>query len=118
MKITKRKLKKDIRLTDKAIAHWENMRADIDCGEEPNPEGCALCNEYNSLGCRGCPIHAVTGLTSCFNTPYAEAATAFVEALSDSESLPTWHIESGAMIGFLIGVRGGLARDLERRQRM
>ena len=74
--------RKNERLLGRCIPHWLRMRDDPNCKERPAPRFCHLCEEYvdrNPSGprCRGCPIWAVTGVDSCFKTPYVAASNAY-----------------------------------------
>ena len=60
-----------------SIKHWERMRDDPECKEEPYSEDCPCCQEYTSMRCEGCPISEAVDSYGCDNTPYAYARGAF-----------------------------------------
>ena len=54
----------------KSISHWEQVVADIN-----TPTGvkhCALCREFYSINCDGCPVLAATLKRHCEGSPYDE----------------------------------------------
>jgi hypothetical protein len=62
-----------------SIAHWERMRDDPDCGEEPYDRDCALCAiyydvEYDEQKCMGCPVFESSGSRHCIASPYERAS--------------------------------------------
>ena len=58
-------------------AHWERMRDDPECGEEPSSIDCPCCREFNNKRpfdeCRSCPIAQFTGKPVCIETPFSNA---------------------------------------------
>lgn len=107
----------DIVLLGASIEHWTRMRDDRGgCGEKPGSAECALCGEYFSGACVGCPIAEKTGQKYCKGTPYYEAHAAWTR-LEHHEKHPhssvaagpalaqVWRSSAGEMIGFLQRLR-------------
>lgn len=70
----------DTDLIQASIEHWERMRDNRDCGEQPFTDDCPLCQRYFNSGpdfCHNCPIFRLTGMTSCKGTPYSKARAAW-----------------------------------------
>jgi len=65
--------KKQKKALEESIKHWERMRDDPDCGEEPLDGDCACCKLYYESDCIECPIFAFTDALYCNNTPYVKA---------------------------------------------
>lgn len=40
----------------KSRDHWVEMRDDKNSSERPNKNGCALCDLYYYINCKGCPL--------------------------------------------------------------
>ena len=70
--------KGQINALNKSIAHWERMRDDKDCKEEPYSEHCACCKydfRYADKDiCSACPVQIYTGQDGCKGTPYKDAS--------------------------------------------
>jgi len=75
--------------------HENNLKAETPDNASTSSRKCALCKEYFSHSCKGCPVYRSTNETSCIWTPYLncvgtletwkyseteEARTAFREA--------------------------------------
>lgn len=51
-----------------SIAKWEAIVAGT--GEDLGPENCALCQEFITNDCEGCPVYQATQRVYCMSTPY------------------------------------------------
>lgn len=88
-----------------SIKHWERMRKNVDCGEEPYADHCPLCQLFlkteqnkSEVFCSGCPIFKRTGSNNCDGTPWFEAASAWQESWDDDKM---WIACATRMIRFL-----------------
>lgn len=89
-----------------SIAHWERMRDDPKCGEQPTVGFCALCemflDEARENCCSGCPVFEETGLLMCQGSPYPRASLAWYNLERWGEKyLPAWQQAAQAEIDFL-----------------
>lgn len=89
-----------------SIAHWERMTADPKCGEEPYIDCCALCREFFSKGCTGCPVDERSGGMGCLKTPYKDARRAFEVVVHDGRKYTERrHAAMQAEVDFLKSLR-------------
>lgn len=51
-----------------AIKKWEDIVAGT--GHDAGIENCALCIEFTTPDCSGCPVWVKTGVSMCHHTPY------------------------------------------------
>jgi len=66
---------RQIKALKSSIRHWERMRDDMGCEEEPVAGDCACCKAYPSeLYCGKCPIAVFTGHGHCARTPFYTAS--------------------------------------------
>ncbi len=77
-----------------SIAHWERMRADPMCGEEPYADDCALCTLLWDRECESCP-------GDCGNSPWRVAARAWRTLKDGTGTLERWRLAAQAEIDFL-----------------
>ncbi len=60
-----------------SIKHWrENVKAETPDDVLTGCENCALCAEFYSLDCKGCPVYLRTGGIVCRGSPYDAAYVA------------------------------------------
>lgn len=66
-----------LRALKASIRHWERvlLGKDVLIG----PSTCALCKEFYSADCAGCPVKEKTGHQYCSGTPYYKASAAFCQ---------------------------------------
>jgi hypothetical protein len=108
------KTETDIRLLDESIEHWKWMRDDPECGEMPRGSDCPLCQMYLDADCEGCPVFEQTGIGLCRDTPYSDAAKAFLrlQRLEIPEgALANWQAAADKEIAFLEGLRDKLSKQ-------
>lgn len=57
----------------KSIDHWKRLATRTrNAVESIGPDHCALCNEFFSNYCKGCPVMEKTGDRGCNKTPWEE----------------------------------------------
>ena len=93
---------------EQSIAHWERMRNDPGCREEPYGDDCALCdahydgNKYaTGHQCDGCPVAAETGHPNCSATPHGVAAASHASRRKGPKAWTRWQLAATAEIEFL-----------------
>ena len=71
-----------LKALQESIAHHERLRDGVQ-GERTGPEGCSLCNLFNTEEmsqlqcCIGCPVYERTGKRFCEETPYYKQTDLF-----------------------------------------
>ncbi|KKK81747.1 hypothetical protein LCGC14_2810360 [marine sediment metagenome] len=107
------KLKKDIKLGKKCVAHWLRMRTDPECKETPQGYDCPYCCEYGS-SCRGCPIRKRMGATQCEETPFYDAKDAWFDKGLGRKGAKVWQHAATAELNFLRRIVRNLQAKLRR----
>lgn len=98
-----------------SILLWqENVKAERSCDVLIGEKDCALCAEFYSLECEGCPVYLRTGEGFCVGSPYGAAYTAWIswKYTNPSSCANTWraardefHRRAQAEVDFLISLR-------------
>jgi len=92
-----------IEALEESIAHWERMKADIRCGENPSTDYCACCSlGWGAARCSTkCPIRAYAGRGWCARTPYERAAELWSEYRAGASVEDQWRAAAQKEIDFL-----------------
>lgn len=98
-----------------SILQWqENVKAERSCDVLIGEKDCAICAEFYSLECEGCPVYLRTGEGFCVGSPYGAAYTAWISwkytnPNSDGDTLLAARDEfrkaAQAEVDFLISLR-------------
>ncbi len=103
----------DYALLDLSIAKWQaatdylSKYGDVQCLERLlGTRTCALCINWHSANCEGCPVRARTGRPCCHSTPFDVVCDADTDARLITADMCRAELE------FLKSLRPDLARDL------
>jgi hypothetical protein len=91
-----------------SIAHWERMRDDPVCGEEPYDVECPLCALFEGVSeCAAeCPIKEKTGRDDCYGSQWMDAEVAWcsVTGMPNDVHRSAWRKQANRMLRFLRGL--------------
>lgn len=111
--------KKTLKALEESIAHWERMRDDPDCGEEPSGTDCPLCARFGGEErCYGCPVYDRTLRRNCEGSPLADAVVARYLAVRASPAdkfvaVAEWRRQATREIQFLRSLLPAPAKEIK-----
>ena len=86
----------------KSIEHWEeNAKASKKRPAKLGPEECALCVQFISNSCRGCPVRESTGRMLCTDSPYEDCIYAWAAYLIGQSTLKEFRAAAKRELQFL-----------------